>query len=89
MHTFTQCNENKQNNKFETVAGIGGVINDSLETEPTLFEIYGGPVSATGTAYCSPQSQRQMKIFTFTDWLINQTANMIFYGKSLEPTCTG
>ena len=65
MHTLTQCDEYKQNNKFERVASTGTVINDSLETDR--------PVSATGTAYCQPQSQRQMTIFTFTDWLINQT----------------
>ncbi len=52
MHTLTQCNENKQQNKYETVAGSGAVINDSLETEPTLFELYDKSASATGTAYC-------------------------------------
>lgn len=89
MRTLTQRNENKQQNKFETVAGTGAVINDSLETEPTLFELYGKSASATGTAYCSPQSYRQMKIFTLIDWFINQTANIIFYGESLEPACIG
>lgn len=48
MHTLTQCNENKQQNKSET----GAVINDSLEMEPTLFEIYDKSASATGTTYC-------------------------------------
>ena len=81
MHTLTQCNENKQNNKFKTVAGIGAVINNSLETDR--------PVSAKGTTYFQPHAQRQMKIFTFTDWLINQTANMIFYTKSLELAFAG
>lgn len=68
MHTLTQCKENKQQNKCET----GAVINDSLEFEPTLFEL--SDKSASGTAHCWPQSGRQMKIFTFIDWFINQTA---------------
>lgn len=89
MHTLTQCNENKQQNKFETVAGICTVINDSLEIEPTLFELNDKSGSATGTAYCKPQSERQMEISTFTDWFIYQIANIIFYGKSLELACAG
>lgn len=46
MHTLTQCNENKQQNEFETVAGTGAVINDSLEIEPPLFELYDKSATA-------------------------------------------
>lgn len=51
MHTLTQCNENKQQNKLETVAGAGAVTNESSVREPTLFELHDKSVSATGTAY--------------------------------------
>lgn len=56
---------------------------------PTLFELYDKSVSALETAQCQPQSQRQMKKFTFIDWFINQTADIFFNRKSLESARAG
>lgn len=87
MNTVQWRYTNQTNVKQLLVLAL--VINDSLEIKPTLFEIYDRAVSATGTVCCSPQPQRQMRIFTLSDWPINHTTNIIFNRKSLELACAG